>query len=99
MALTARDSEQVTVAATAIGFTAAKALHEKVIRAFVSVETAQVRINTKNTPTAGGTEGSPIKNPNDEFYVTGYSDLKNFLAIRTGAVSGVLTVIYEGEGG
>jgi len=98
MALVAIGSEKITVADTAIGLTAAE-ITSKVVRAFVRVETAEIRINTATTPTAGGAEGSPIKAIDDEFYITGEPDLNSFLAVRTGATSGVLQVIYEGLGG
>lgn len=102
MALVAKDSEQITVDATAggKGFTAAKAVPEggAVIMAFCKVETAAIRINPKNAPVAGGAEGSPLMNPGDEFEVWGYSDLKNFKAIRETATSGLLNVLYFGQG-
>ncbi|HEB28223.1 hypothetical protein LCGC14_2405990 [marine sediment metagenome] len=101
MALVAIGSETLTIDATAggIGFTVAE-ITNKVIRAFCTVETNKVRIQTSGiTITAGGTEGSPIKNVGGSFYVWGQPDLLAFKAIRPGAVSGTLQVIYEGEGG
>ena len=97
MALRAVDSEALTIDATVggVGFTVAK-LTSAVIRAFCVVEDAQIRINTKNVPTAGGTEGSPSFDPGTSFYVTGGADLESFRAIRAGSASGTLQVIYEG---
>ena len=97
MALVTVDTEKITVAAAAIGFTAAK-ITTQVLMALVTVETAAVRINAKNTPVAGGAEGSHLANPGDEFEVWGYGDLKNFRAIREGATSGVLMVSFQGAG-
>lgn len=92
-------SEQLTIDATAggIGFTVSE-LTLKVTRAVCRVETAQIRIQTASgiTITAGGAEGSPIKDVGEEFVVSGADDLKNFRAIRTGGTSAVLQVIFEG---
>jgi len=96
----ARADEQLTIDATAggVGFTAAEYETAGVVRAYCQVETAQIRVNTFTAPTSGGSEGSLLKNPGDEFYVTGGVDLKNFRAIREGSTSGLLNIIYEGEG-
>lgn len=93
-------AEQVDVDATAggVGLTAASAKNSKAQRAFCTVETAQIRIQTDPgvTLTQGGSEGSPIMNPGDSFYIHGTFDMQNFKAIATGATSGALNVIYEG---
>jgi hypothetical protein len=99
MALRAHDAEQLDVDATGggVAFTTSK-VTSKVVRAYCKVETAQIRIMTDPdiTLTAGGSEGSPIKDIGDEFYVYGSLDMLNFKAIRTGSTSGKLNVIYEG---
>ena len=91
-------AEQLTIDATSggVGFTAGE-LTDTVRRAICRVETAQIRIQTASgiTITAGGTEGSPIKDVGDEFIISGKTDLTNFKAIRTGGVSGLLQVIFE----
>ena len=92
-------SEKLTVDDTSggVGFTAAE-LTINVKRAVCRVETAQIRIQTVDgiAVTAGGSEGSPIKDVGDEFIVSGSDDMKNFRAIRTGGTSGVLQIIFEG---
>ena len=96
--------ERITVSSTAIGFTdgadqeTANTWQLKgVNKAVCRVENQEIRITTIGTPVAGsvGLE----KAPGDEFSITGYDDLKGFLAIRTGGTDGVLEVIYEGGGG
>lgn len=89
------DSERITVSTAAVGFTAAK-VTTRTHSAFCRVETAAIRINTKNTPTAGGTEGSPLMNDGDVFTVLGRTDLLAFRAIRQGGTDAVLHVIYQG---
>lgn len=101
MALKALAAERITIDNTAggVGITAAL-ITAGVIRAYCKVETAQIRIQTDpdTTVTAGGTEGSPIKDIGDSFYIYGQPDLSNFRAIRTGAVDGYIHVILEGAG-
>jgi hypothetical protein len=88
--------ESVTVAGTAIGFTAGTIRPSSggdMKRAIVTVETAQVRFRADGTaPTAS--EGH-ILNPGDTLVIGDYATLSNFKAIRTGGVSGVLKVSYE----
>lgn len=98
MALVAIGSEAITVSTTAIGFTVSE-ITSRVIRAFVRVEAQPIRINTATTPTAGGTEGSPLKADTDEFYIVGQPDLLAFRAIRSGGTDSTIQVIYEGVGG
>ena len=99
MALKSIDSEAITVDATAggVSFTSAT-LTGQVLMASCRLETGPVRINTINAPTAGGSEGSLLKNIGDEFEIWGSDDLKNFRAIRTTSTSGTLAVIYQGTG-
>lgn len=99
MALRAVDAESVTVDATSggVAITTAK-ITSGVVRAFCKVETAEIRIQTDPdiTITAGGSEGSPIMAVGSSFFIHGQPDIKNFRAIRTSGVSGVLRVILEG---
>lgn len=103
MALRAIGSETLTIDDTAggIGFTAAE-LTDKVIRAVCKNETGEIRVQTSPpgdvVVTAGGTEGSPTIAIDGSFKVIGMPDMLNFRAIRTGATSGSLHVVYEGEG-
>ena len=100
MALISKNTELITVAAVAVGFTADQYDETSApgtILAKCVVEDAPIRINTAATPTAGGAEGSPIKYPGEHFEVSGIRDLKSFLAIRTGSVSGKLNVIFLGS--
>ena len=90
--------ESLTVAATAKIMTVAtykpattESSHAK--RAFITVETAQVRYRYDGTdPTSS--EGH-ILNVNDVLILTGIGNLSKFRAIRTGGTSGVLKVTYE----
>ena len=88
------DQEEITVAGTAIGLTASKlTTTPKPKEVFIQCETAQVRyFYDGSTPTS--TSGF-ILNPLDTVRIKGYSNLKNFLAIRTGATSAKLTICYE----
>ncbi len=88
------DMEEITVANTAIGLTAAKLItNPKPKEAFIFCETAQLRyFYDGSTPTS--TSGIPL-NPFDSIRMKGYSNLNNFKAIRTGVTSAKLTVIYE----
>lgn len=88
------DKEEITVAATAIGLTAAKlTTTPKPKEAFIQCETAQVRYYYDgSTPTSSS---GILLNPFDTVRIKGYSNLNNILFIRTGATSGKLTVVYE----
>ena len=88
----ADDYESVTVADTAIGFTALT--YGTNTHALITAETAQMRYRADGTnPTAA--EGH-ILNPGDVVTLTSLADITAFRAIRTGAVSGVLKVTFSG---
>lgn len=62
-------------------------------RVFITVESAQCRYcydSTVPTSTLGH-----ILNPNDNLFIEGYHNMKNFRAIRTGTTSGKICVTYE----
>lgn len=88
--------EAITVAGTAVGFTAAVMSPgggPGAVRAFVTSETAEMRYRTDGTdPTA--TEGH-LLTPNDRLVFEGAATLAQFRAIRTGGTSGVLRITYE----
>ena len=88
--------ESITVAGTAIGFTAGTfkpASQPPATRAFLTLETAQVRYRYDGTdPTA--TEGH-ILDTTQTLAIEGAQSLLLFRAIRTGGTSGVLKVTYE----
>ncbi len=100
MALRTVDADSLTVDDTVggVGIAASK-VTPGVIRAFCKVETAQIRIQTDPdlAITAGGTEGSPIMDIGDSFYIWGRPNILSFRTIRTGATSGDLRVILDGE--
>lgn len=102
MALKQLADERITVAATAVGFTESEYIKgnsfSNVLIVECGVETAQIRVNCLTTPTAGGSEGSRLKNPGDVFRVTGFDDIKNFRAIREGSSSGYLSCQFFGVG-
>lgn len=90
------DYESVTVAATAIGLTAAKysptgAQHAR--RAVCRVETAAIRYRADGTnPT---TSEGMLADSGDTIIVSGIEDIRRIKFIRDGATSGVLKVSYE----
>jgi hypothetical protein len=92
------DDEQITVANTAIGFTAAKITPGGKPQATVAVcrlETAEIRYRTSGVA-ATSTVGALLE-PGDVLTVTGHDLLVNFSAIRTGASSGQLDCTYVAQ--
>ena len=90
MALVQLADERLAVGAAAVGFTSTEYLtgsKSDVVEVVCRVETANVRINCKATPTAGGAEGSQLMQVDDVFVIVGYTDIKNFLAIAVGAAA------------
>lgn len=87
--------ESITVAASAIGFTASELAPDSVTpprQAFVTVETASCRFRMDGTdPTSS--EGHLLQ-VGDSFNVTGTQNLYNFKAIRDTSTSAVLRVTY-----
>jgi hypothetical protein len=96
------DGEQITVAATAIGFTSSKINptcascipgQSKANVATCVSSTAQIRVFSYGTsPTS--TTGLPIE-AGTSFTVYGVNDVANFRAIRTGSTSAVLDCQYS----
>ena len=87
----AHDFESITVAGTAIGFTAAKAARAN--RVLVTVETGEIRFRYDGTdPTA--TEGHRSKS-GDVWEILGTQNIKNFKAIRSNTTSSALKVTFE----
>lgn len=91
--------ETITVANTAIGFTAAKLAtaenRKHVYKAFITNATAQIRFcydGTDPTSTVGH-----LMEAGDSLVLEGLDNLSKFKAIRTGTTSGVLSVTYETE--
>ena len=88
------DSEEITVADTAIGLTAAKlTTATKPKEVFIQCETAQCRYyyHGSNPTSSSGY----LLNPYDTVRIKGTVNLNNFRAIRTGSSSAKLTVCYE----
>lgn len=85
--------EAITVAATAIGLTAANVtLCDSEGWAVLTLNTAQIRFNTDgSTPTAS--VGYPME-AGQSLTIRGLADLTRFLAIRTTGTSGTLYVAY-----
>jgi hypothetical protein len=89
---TAWNFETVTVATTAIGVVASSG-DNVAHRAVITVETAQIRFRYDGTaPTA--TVGH-LAEIGDRLTIEGRANIRNFLAIRTGATSGTLQVTVE----
>jgi len=94
-----RDYESITVADTAIGFTASKitpssgeVANKDAELAFCRLETANVRYRMDGTdPTSS--EGVLLK-ADETVIIVGTSNVKRFRAIRTGSTSGVLKVMF-----
>lgn len=88
--------EAITVAATAIGPTAAthaSATTRKATRAYVTVETASIRVRYDGTaPTAAI---GHLKQAGEEFVVEGSANIAALLMIRTGATSASVHITYE----
>ena len=93
-------SEKITVANTAIGFTAATinpivpdqpASSSRASAAVCSLETGDIRILTSGTPTSS--TGLYITAA-QSFTIYGYDDISAFLGIRVTSTSGVINCIY-----
>jgi len=100
MALRQIGEETLTVDnTTATGFTEARywaSGRQLAILAECRVETAPCRVNAYTTPTAAGTEGSPLLDPGDSFKVAGFDDIKGFKAIASTSTSTVLRCQFYG---
>jgi hypothetical protein len=92
----AYDYEAITIADTAIGFTAAKLAPENSeipSSAFCTLETAQIRYRVDGgTPTASVGHLLEI---GQSLILRSLDNMKNFRAIRTGSTSASLKVTYE----
>ena len=91
--------ETITVAASAIGLTAATlegaGSGPPALRAILTVENAQMRFRYDGTvPTSA--EGH-IAEAGDAITIEGAEDLRKWRAIRTGGSSAILKVSYERE--
>lgn len=86
------DYEAVTVAATAIGLTPSR--YQNADRAFMTLETAQIRFRYDGASAPTATTGH-VLDPAGSLTVDGPDALRTFQAIRTGGTSGTLTVTYE----
>ncbi len=83
--------ESVTVAASAVGLTAAT--YDDSTKAEITLETAQIRVRKDGTdPTSS--EGHLVE-VGDIIVLNSAADLATFKAIRTGSTSGVLKVTYS----
>lgn len=87
--------ESITVAGTAIGFTAATYLtsSEKAKRAIVTVEDAQIRYTYDGTTPTSSI--GHLLNPMDVLVLIGSDNITNFKAIRVSSTSGTLKITYE----
>ncbi len=99
LAATYAKLEQLTVANSAVGFTAANinntnGSHPAATSGVCRLELAEVRFAIDGT-TPTTTVGTLLE-IGDQLVLTGNDTLNNFKAIRTGAVSGQLDCIYTG---
>jgi len=92
-------SESLAVGAAAVGFASipTRLTTGMPYYAFCTVETASIRVNSYDTPTAGGAEGSPLMAAGETFEVWGGDDMVRFKAIAATGVAAVLQVLYFGE--
>jgi len=92
----AYDYEDITVAATAVGFTAGKLTADNngiASRAICTVEDASIRFRTDGSdPTSSVGHKVTV---DQTIIVTGLRDMENFRVIRAGSVSASLRVTYE----
>ena len=99
MALTQQGDESITVAAVAIGFTAAEIPPAKghVIQAIVYVESGgPIRWNSFQDPTQGGSEGSPLVYADSIITVVG--GLPTFRMIKdTGVGDATVRAVFFGS--
>lgn len=93
-------SEQITVAATAIGFTTSKITpnggpgQAQAVTAICRLETAEIRYTNDGTTTPTSSVGTLLE-IGDVLTVQGHDVLVNFKAIRTGGSSGQLDCTYS----
>lgn len=88
--------ETVTVAATAIGITSSvhsPSTGKAAVRAFLSLESGQVRYRYDGTDPTSAV--GHLLQAGDAIELEGDTNIRNFRAIRTGAVSGSLSVTVE----
>ena len=103
MALTQQGDESITVSSTAVGFTATEVPPDKdkghIMKADVYVESGgPIRWNhtNVNTPTQGGSEGSPLVYADSIIHVVG--SLSTFRMIKdTGAGDATVRVVFFGS--
>lgn len=87
--------EQITVGTTAVGLTVGniRSGTDSTKEVELTVETAQIRYRTDGTaPTASV---GNLVNPTERIALHSYAELINFSAIRVGATSATLDVIYR----
>lgn len=92
----AQSDEVITVADSAIGFTSGDitpTTGEPIRRAVCTLETAQIRFRTSGSDPS--TTVGHLLEVGQTLIIEGYDSILAFRAIRTGAVSGALTVTYE----
>ena len=89
----AQDYEALTIADTAGGIALTAAKYGTCIRAFITVETAQIRWTIDGT--APTTTVGHLGNVYDVIDLTSAEDIVAFRAIRTGATSGVIHATYS----
>lgn len=94
----AYDTESITVADSAIGFSAdtfaPAGKTDKPDRVVFQVETAQIRFTIDGVTTPTASVGL-IGNVGDLITLTGEPDAKAFRAIRTGGTSAVIQPVYS----
>lgn len=95
----AGDFEKISVAATAIPFTASKILinitggvHKRAVKAFVTVETNSIRIRTDGTAPDAST--GHLFTAGSSFTIIGEDDVRRFQAIQASAGASIMVTYF-----
>lgn len=97
MALVQIGGENITVSSTAIGPTAAEVTDEVFVAEFQVKRGGALYCNTKDTPTAPGTNGDIGQGIGSRWRVVGHDEVLNFKMIATD-VDATVAVQYFGTG-
>lgn len=97
MALVQIGGEDITVSSTAIGPTTTEVTDEVIVAEFQVKRGGALYCNTKDTPTAPGTNGDIGQTIGSRWRVTGHDEVLNFKMIATD-IDATVAVQYFGTG-
>ena len=98
MSLVQIDGEDVTVAGTAIGPTAAKVTGQVIMAEFEHRSGGAIFMQTTVDPIAGGGSGDFSADQGERWRVWGHDEVLSFRMIRQGGVSATVAVQFFGTG-